>query len=392
MNPLLNDRRYIQLTEAASARTKVSGLTHCFYRYPARFGDKFVRDAILNFSQPGDSVLDPFCGGGTTLVEALATGRMAIGSDISPLALFVAKTKTTILNGRQLTRVGRWVDDVAAEVRPLLRHRFDEGDTRLSGLPQPYRNLLCNLRAALDELPAGPTRNFARCLLMKTGQWAFDGKENIPSPTEIVRRLALSFAEMQSGMMELSSMLDTSGIPSANAKPILIKSPADSLTEAKLGLTRQVDLVVTSPPYLGVHVLYNKWQYAGRKELRTPFFLADRDDLGGSSAYTIVSRHSKSDALYFERIQSSFAAIQKLLSSNAFVIQLVSFANPETALPRYLNALRAAGLILCETYVKTSGLQWRSVPARRWYARVGAVRDSGANQEVLLVHRKGSLS
>lgn len=392
MNQLLNDHSYIHLTEAAGTKTKVSGLTHCFYRYPARFGDKFVREAISNFSQPGDCVLDPFCGGGTTLVEAMATGRTAVGSDISPLALFVAKAKTTVLSKRQLKRVEEWVENVSAEVRPLLQHHPEEADARLVGLPQPYRNLLSNLRAALDELPRGATRNFARCLLMKTGQWAFDGKEKIPSPTEIAHRLPVSFAEMQSGMLELRATIDTVGGLRPENKPILVKASADSLTQAKLGLKQRVDLVVTSPPYLGVHVLYNKWQYAGRRELRTPFFLADRDDLGGPSAYTIVSRQSKSDDAYFAKIQSSFEAAQKLLSNNALVIQLVSFANPEAALPRYLRALDAAGLTLCETYAKSGGLRWRAVPARRWYARVGAIRDSGANQEVLLVHRKGSLS
>jgi hypothetical protein len=64
----------------------VRGLTHAFYKYPARFSPAFARAAIHTLTQPGDFILDNHVGGGTTLVEALASGRHAIGVDISALA------------------------------------------------------------------------------------------------------------------------------------------------------------------------------------------------------------------------------------------------------------------------------------------------------------------
>ena len=85
-----------QQTLIAGARDTepVRGLTHDFYRYPPRFSPAFARAAIEAFTRPGDMVLDPFVGAGTTLVEALALGRDAIGIDISQLAEFVATAKT----------------------------------------------------------------------------------------------------------------------------------------------------------------------------------------------------------------------------------------------------------------------------------------------------------
>ena len=47
------------------------------------------------FTRPGEIVLDPFMGGGTTLVEACSLGRQAVGTDISSLATFTAKVKRT---------------------------------------------------------------------------------------------------------------------------------------------------------------------------------------------------------------------------------------------------------------------------------------------------------
>ena len=96
--PAEQDLQYVSLLAAANASTKVGSLTHGFYRYPARFGETFVREAVLNFSSEGDTVLDPFCGGGTTLVEALSLGRRAIGSDLSELAIEIARYKTTPLS------------------------------------------------------------------------------------------------------------------------------------------------------------------------------------------------------------------------------------------------------------------------------------------------------
>jgi 16S rRNA G966 N2-methylase RsmD len=50
-----------------------------------------VQDYIKTFTQPGDTVLDPFGGSGVTLVEALMLGRKAIHIDINPLSEFIVK-------------------------------------------------------------------------------------------------------------------------------------------------------------------------------------------------------------------------------------------------------------------------------------------------------------
>src|SRR6202049_1715353 len=93
-----------QTTLIASARDSepVRGLTHGFYKYPARFSPSFARAAIETFTKPGDLVLDPHVGGGTTRVEARATGREAVGVDISALAEFVARVKCTVFSEAEL--------------------------------------------------------------------------------------------------------------------------------------------------------------------------------------------------------------------------------------------------------------------------------------------------
>ncbi|OGO20141.1 MAG: hypothetical protein A2144_12230 [Chloroflexi bacterium RBG_16_50_9] len=88
------------LGEVLHSKHRVVGLTHNFYRYPARFNPELARQLISEFSLPGDYVLDPFIGGGTTIVEALAAGRRSLGVDINDLACFVTQVKTTPLSDR----------------------------------------------------------------------------------------------------------------------------------------------------------------------------------------------------------------------------------------------------------------------------------------------------
>src|SRR4051795_9602564 len=89
----LTDDAQTRLIAAARDGEPVRGLTHGFYKYPARFSPSFARAAIETFTTPGDLVMDPHVGGGTTIVEARAMGREALGVDISELAEFVSNVK-----------------------------------------------------------------------------------------------------------------------------------------------------------------------------------------------------------------------------------------------------------------------------------------------------------
>jgi DNA modification methylase len=53
------------------------------FRHPATFPEQLALDHIQSWSNPGDLVLDPFVGSGTTLKAARLLGRRAIGIDIS---------------------------------------------------------------------------------------------------------------------------------------------------------------------------------------------------------------------------------------------------------------------------------------------------------------------
>ena len=62
-------------------------------KYRGNWSPYIPRNLILRYSQEGDTVLDPFVGGGTTAVEAKLTGRNFIGVDINPRAIEISNEK-----------------------------------------------------------------------------------------------------------------------------------------------------------------------------------------------------------------------------------------------------------------------------------------------------------
>ena len=67
---------------------------HALCPYFAMFPETFVETWVERLTRPGDFVLDPFCGRGTTPFQALLMGRKAVASDINPVAYCVTRAKT----------------------------------------------------------------------------------------------------------------------------------------------------------------------------------------------------------------------------------------------------------------------------------------------------------
>ncbi len=92
---------------------RVSYATHGIHKYPAKFIPQIPRYCLEAYSDPGDHVLDPFMGSGTTLLEAYIAGRISYGIDIHPLARLIAKVKTTPLDPEVLSSLAlRLVEDI----------------------------------------------------------------------------------------------------------------------------------------------------------------------------------------------------------------------------------------------------------------------------------------
>ncbi len=69
--------------------------THCFHAYPAMMIPQIARELLRRYGQKGGWLLDPYCGTGTSLVEASLFGMHSVGCDINPLVRLIATSKLT---------------------------------------------------------------------------------------------------------------------------------------------------------------------------------------------------------------------------------------------------------------------------------------------------------
>ena len=384
-----------ELIAAARDMSPVSGLTHNFYRYPARFSPKFVRAAIRAFTSPGDLIFDPFVGGGTTLVEALHLGRDALGIDISSLAAFISEVKTTLYTETDLKIVERWAREVSKSVNI-------HGETPAAGAEAPpgykrhmARRATWRLRKATEQALATAIRlspprleRFARCTILRTAQWALDSRKKLPTIEEFRRALLSNALSMIQGARELRHVVEQHRSHNAPLIRCLVRSVDGVESEPFWKEGRKPKLVITSPPYPGVHVLYHRWQVDGRKESPAPFWIANQLDGSGASYYTMGDRGAQGLKPYFEKLRSSLQSVADICAEDTLLVQIVAFSEPRWQLPRYLSVADDAGLR--EAFLPVlrdvgDGRLWRTVPNRKWYADQRG-RTHGS-QEVVLFHR-----
>lgn len=95
-------------------RCSSSYLTHDIHPFAARFPPQLPKWGIEVFTNPGDIVLDPFCGSGTALVEARLADRHAWGVDVDPLAVLISKVKATPVDVSLLLDEAKQLEKVVA--------------------------------------------------------------------------------------------------------------------------------------------------------------------------------------------------------------------------------------------------------------------------------------
>ncbi len=138
---------------------------HCIHPYPARMIPQIARRLIKRYSKPNDIVLDPFCGSGSVLAEAKILGRRSIGIDINPLAVLIAKVKTTPIDPLKLEKCLSWIKN-------KLKEPINPGIPRFFNLEYWFKEKtikeLSVLRYILSQIEDKDVRDFFHVCFSKT--------------------------------------------------------------------------------------------------------------------------------------------------------------------------------------------------------------------------------
>jgi len=101
-----NDEKYQRKIDYSwdFAGEKTKSYTHGLHSYPAMFIPQVANRLLQKYSKKGETICDIFCGSGTALIEGKLLNRNTYGIDLNPLAIFLAKVKTTSINPTILTQ------------------------------------------------------------------------------------------------------------------------------------------------------------------------------------------------------------------------------------------------------------------------------------------------
>lgn len=232
-------------------------LTHGFHSYAGRMHPSIARGAIAAWSAAGDTVVDPFCGSGTVLVEALAAGRTAIGVDASPLATAIARVRTTVLGDEGRERLVQEAARIAEEAGELARRRKrpDVPKWASQEISRFHAHVLYELLGLRELVFATEEDDVGRALrlclssilvkFMRSGPEApRDGETKRIARGVPSRMLADRAVELARGLSALERRA-----PEGTPAPRVLDGDARNL---KID-AREAALVVSSPPYAGTY-------------------------------------------------------------------------------------------------------------------------------------------
>lgn len=230
---------------------------HGFHSYPARLHPSTARALIEELSAPRAVVFDPFCGSGTVLVEARAAGRTAIGRDLNPLAVALAKLKSRAPSDRERASWLAAANEVAESAEERRQGRaapsrlYPAEDLELFEIHVLLE--LDGLKKAILELPSAATRR-ALLLVLSSILTKVSRRHGDSSRKRSERRLPAGYTIAMFGrrLNELNRQLAAfaARIPPGTPPPDVRRDDARLLHSVA---DRSVDLLVTSPPYAGVY-------------------------------------------------------------------------------------------------------------------------------------------
>ena len=241
-------------------------LTHGFHSYAGRMHPSIARGAVAAFSRPGDAVIDPFCGSGTVLVEAMAAGRTARGVDASALAVAIARVRTTLLGDAVRERLVEEATRIAEESseRARKRRRPEVPPWARGEIARFHAHVLYELLGLRELVFQTPEDDVGRALrlclssilvkFMKAGPEApRDGETKRIARGVPSRMLADRAVELARGLAAVERRM-----PPGTPAPEIREGDARELPFADGAAA----LVLSSPPYAGTY------DYAAQHETR----------------------------------------------------------------------------------------------------------------------------
>lgn len=256
-----------ELRKRRTKRQSTRFLVHGLHEYKGKFNPQMARSLINVVDPTATSLIDPFCGSGTSLIEGLRLGLHVGGVDKNPLAAWMAQVKLRTLRASGDVslglRFGQVVDQVTDRMRGALGrgavvtppHVTSDDDAYLRHwFPEP---VLAGLWAALDVADEEPDDVCADVVRLTVSSIVRSVSWQLPEDLRVRRRPATwtppdvveVFSKAAGGNALALQEVGLASSIDRSLSSVVLHGSSQSDDVLRAVATEGRRLVLTSPPY-----------------------------------------------------------------------------------------------------------------------------------------------
>ena len=308
-----------------------SYLSHSLHPYPAKFPPQLPKRILQQYAVKGQTILDPFCGSGTTLVEARIYGVNAIGVDVNGLSTLLSKVKATSLSPLQFKTIGKFIENIQNEIfkwklgqRPEIKIKEIEGSDHWfqKNVSEEISFLLNEIQKQKDKDIADFLKIVLSSIIVRVSNQDSDTRfaaveKNIQNSFTL-EQFCKKATEYNSRMVEFSKLIsDKTELNIFNADSRNLDFIADN----------SIDLIITSPPYANTYdyYLYHKFR---KRWLDLDVKFAQYNEIGSRREYSSLKEKPEK---WNEDLTKCFIEMHRVLKPDklAFIVIGDSVINKE---------------------------------------------------------------
>ena len=325
--------------------------THCFHTYPAMMIPQIARKLLKAYGVENGWLLDPYCGTGTSLVEASLFGMHSVGCDINPLVRLIATAKSTPICLSALDEtLNRLNND-------LFQIEFQEGKVPDAPIPdilnltywfsEEVIKSLAYLRAWINNIEDEAVRNFILVAFSETVREVSYTRNGEFKLYRMSAERLKDFNPDVFGLLSKKLSRNRQGLATFLEKRKNVEASVSNANtvQGELPMPRPLggyDLVVTSPPYGDSHttVAYGQFSRLAAEWIGLPNARKiDKIAMGGQRSKETLTDSPVSSAIekirsvdekrarevlaFYIDLERSINSVAQMLSSNATICYVV---------------------------------------------------------------------
>jgi DNA methylase len=329
--------------------------------HPGRYASQLPAVLIGLLSKPGEAVLDPFAGSGTTLIEAQRLGRRSLGVDVNPVSCLISRSKTLLLDAKAIQEAIRELKLEATTILSAQLSTYSEPrtDSFIPETVQAAKWYTKEVRRDLGALWGRVTRHrgarrilaeasFSAILLKvcrETRHWGYVCDNSSPKTNhsgDVLEEYCVILDRLADAYAERDAQLEARfGVGAAMENAEVLCGRAE--IELANVLPGAFDLVVTSPPYYGV-TDYVKAQRLSMEWMGLEIEPLRLGELGARS-----KRHRKTaEQEYLEGLRRVFELVSRCLRRGGRCAVVIGESGTRNAVVKSAADAMAVSGLTCE--------------------------------------------